>query len=174
MGTDLTLPDQLPNPTQNATYDPYYVRVVFMETLTCYNMSIIVPSAAYDQYNYLAQQGAGYQNLLSKTDELDIGYMYALYDAANNFDALNLSPYPPGTAIPTSASQKYLFTNLPYATEQTASFSPISLFSQFAGSIQVANFAAMQVESRKFESIDLSLLMYLPPPTPPAYFICRA
>ena len=173
MGTDLTLPDQLPNPTQNATYDPYYVRVVFMETLTCYNMSIIVPSAAYDQYNYLAQQGTGYQNLLSKTDELDIGYMYALYDAANNFDALNFSPYPPGTAIPTSASQKYLFTNLPYATQQTASFSPISLFSQFAGSIQVANFAAMQVESRKFESIDLSLLMYLPPPTPPAYFISR-
>ena len=173
MGTDLTLPDQLPNPTRNATYDPYYVRVVFMQTLTCYNMSIIVPSAAYDQYNYLAQQGTAYQNLLSKTDELDIGYMYTLYDTANNFDALNFSPYPPGTAMPTNVSQKYLFTNLPYVTQQTASFSPISLFSQFAGSFQVASARVIQAESRKVTSVDLSLLMYLPPPTPPAYFICR-
>ena len=27
--TDITPPNQLPEPTQNVTYDPYYVRVVF-------------------------------------------------------------------------------------------------------------------------------------------------
>ena len=30
---DLDIPDQLPNPTKNVTYDPYYVRVVFLKTL---------------------------------------------------------------------------------------------------------------------------------------------
>ena len=54
VSTDLTIPDRLPNPTQNATYDPYYVRVVFVQRLKAYNMSIIVPSIAYDQYGHLA------------------------------------------------------------------------------------------------------------------------
>ena len=91
---DLDIPDQLPDPTENATYDPYYVRVVFLNTLTCYNMSIIVPSMVRDQYGNFALQGTAYQNVLSKTDELDIGYLYSLYDSANNFDNLTFNPYP--------------------------------------------------------------------------------
>ena len=92
VGSDLTIPDQLPHPTQNATYDPYYVRVVFLNTLTCYNMSIIVPSMAYDQYGHLARETTAYQNLLSKTDELNLGYLYSLYDGSNNFDNLTFRP----------------------------------------------------------------------------------
>ena len=57
--TDLAIPDRLPNPTQNATYDPYYVRVVFVQRLKAYNMSIIVPSLAHDQYGHLAQPDTG-------------------------------------------------------------------------------------------------------------------
>jgi hypothetical protein len=173
VGTDLTVPDQLPNPTRNATYDPYFVRVVFLETLTSYNMSIIVPSAAYDQYGYLARQGNAYQNLLSKTDELDIGYLYSLYDATNNFDALNLSPYPPGTEISGDPSETYLFTNQPYATQQRTSFNPVSLFGQFAGPLTAIQFASVRAEDRKAAAFDSSLLTYIVPRTPPEYFICR-
>ncbi|MGH3576155.1 MAG: hypothetical protein ACRDU0_01140, partial [Mycobacterium sp.] len=64
VGTDLTIPDQLPNATQHVTYDPFYVRVVFLNTLTCYNMSIIVPSMVYDQYGHFARDSTSYQNLL--------------------------------------------------------------------------------------------------------------
>jgi hypothetical protein len=45
---DLGLLDQLPNPTVDADYDPYYVCVVFLSTLTCYSMTIIIPSMVYD------------------------------------------------------------------------------------------------------------------------------
>src|SRR5262249_8449319 len=47
--------DQLPRPTKNLTYDPFYVRVVFLNTLTCYNMSIIVPAMVHDQYGHFAR-----------------------------------------------------------------------------------------------------------------------
>lgn len=129
---DFTPPDQLPNPTTNITYDPYYVRVVFLNTLTCYNMSIIVPSMAYDQYGVLAHQGTSYQNLLSQTDDLSVGYMYSLYDTTNNFNSISLNPYPP-TPVSLfeilSQSQSYVYTNLPYSTEQPPIiFNPISLF----------------------------------------------
>ena len=127
---DLEIPDQLPDPTENATYDPYYVRVVFLNTLTCYNMSIIVPSMVRDQYGNFALQGTAYQNLLSKTDELDIGYMYSLYDSANNFDNLNFNPYPATIELAASRSGQYIYTNNPYSTQQTSIFSPISLFGQ--------------------------------------------
>ena len=70
VGTDLTVPDQLPRATQDTTYDPFYVRVVFLNRLTAYSMSIIVPSMARDQYNYLAQPLTVYQNVISKTNEL--------------------------------------------------------------------------------------------------------
>ena len=52
VGSDLAVPDQLPDPTPNETYDPYYVRVVDLATLVAYNMWIIVPTIAYDQYGY--------------------------------------------------------------------------------------------------------------------------
>jgi hypothetical protein len=48
VGSDITPPDQLLYPTQNLTDDPFYVRLVFLNKLTCYNMSIIVPSMIYD------------------------------------------------------------------------------------------------------------------------------
>jgi hypothetical protein len=108
---DLAVPDQLPDPTQSTTYDPYYVRVVFLNTMTCYNMSIIVPSMARDQYRYLAQPDTPYQNLLSKIDELRLGYMYQVADATGEFDTLEFaaeaSDQPP-------AGPSYLYTNLPY------------------------------------------------------------
>jgi hypothetical protein len=78
---DQDVPDQLPRPTENLTYDPYYVRVVFLKTLICYNMSIIVPAMVHDQYGHFARQGTEYTNLLSKTDELKLGYMYSLFDS---------------------------------------------------------------------------------------------
>ena len=69
--TDLAIPDRLPDLTQNATYDPYYVRVVFVQRLKAYNMSIIVPSLAYDQYGHLAAPNLEqpYTNLVAKTDD---------------------------------------------------------------------------------------------------------
>ncbi len=36
--TDLSPPDRLPNASQNTTYDPYYVRVVFVQRLKAYNL----------------------------------------------------------------------------------------------------------------------------------------
>ena len=89
VGADLTPPDQLPEPTENADYDPSHVRAGSLNTLTCYNVSIMVQSIVHDQYGHLAQQGTAYQNLLSKTNELKLGYMYSLYDGTNNFDNLN-------------------------------------------------------------------------------------
>ena len=59
--------------------------------MTCYNMSIIVPSMVYEQYGHFAKVGTANQNLLSKTNELKIGYLYSLYDAANNFDNLTFN-----------------------------------------------------------------------------------
>ena len=109
---DLEVPDQLPLATENATYDPYYVRVVFLNTLTCYNMSIIVPSMARDQYGYLAKPEVAYQNVLGKTIEYDLGYIYQLADAGGGFDRLEFVAS--GSAVP-PAGPSYLYTNLPYA-----------------------------------------------------------
>ena len=109
---DLTVPDQLPDPAGNGSYDPYYVRVVFLNTLTCYNMSIIVPSIVRDQYGYLARPELLYQNVLSKTDELQLGYMYQLADTTGGFDALAFFASGGGTP---PAGANYLYTNLPYA-----------------------------------------------------------
>ena len=186
---DLNIPDQLPDPTQNVTYDPYYVRVVFLNTLTCYNMSIIVPSMVHDQYGHLATQGTTYQNLLSKTNELKLGYLYSLYDAANNFDQLTFSPYPPSLEFELAESQSYLFTNIPYSTQQAVSFSPISLFGnifqQASSFLQVAAadsakaaapLAAKPMARPSFEDVftfNPSSIAYIPPVIPPAYFVCR-
>ena len=108
---DLAVPDQLPDPTQNTTYDPYYVRVVFLNTMTCYNMSIIVPSMARDQHQYLGRPDIPYQNLLSKIDELRLGYMYQVADATGGFNTLEFVPAAGGKP---PAGPSYLYTNLPY------------------------------------------------------------
>src|SRR5579872_5006911 len=89
VNADQHIPDQLPQPTKYANYDPYYVRVVFLNTLTCYNMSIIVPTMVHDQYGHFSRQGTEYQNLFGQTDELELGYMYSLSNADNIFDNLN-------------------------------------------------------------------------------------
>jgi hypothetical protein len=177
VNADLSIPDQIPDPTQNATYDPYYVRVVFLNTLTCYNMSIIVPSMAYDQYGHLAHQGIDYTNVLSKTNELAIGYLYSLYDSSNNFDNLNFSPYPAAPAPSTSSSESYIFTNLPYSTQQTVSFSPINLFNQYRTKSLLVKPLVAEVETPRTEleslAFDSSLINYEAFATPPAYFVCR-
>jgi len=75
------------------------------------NMSIIVPSMARDQYGYLAAPDTPYQNVLSKTDELDLGYMYQLADATGEFDLLEFVATDAGTP---AAGASYLYTHLPY------------------------------------------------------------
>lgn len=177
--SDDTIPNVLPHPTSNADYDPYYVRVVFLNTLTAYNMSIIVPSMVYDQNNMLASQGISYQNALSQTDELPLGYMYSLYDSTNNFDSLSFSPYPPVTStlnngfdfiliLDLFASQLKLVTNIPYSTGQTAAYNPISLFGNLTNK-------ALMVDKviQRDTSIPLSSISYITPVTPSPYFICR-
>ena len=111
---DQSVPDQLPRPNENLTYDPYYVRVVFLKTLTSYNMSIIVPAMVHDQYGHFARQGTDYDNLLSKTDELKLGYLYSLFDKQNNFDTLTFQHYP-YPIEKTLYSATAIFTNLPYS-----------------------------------------------------------
>ncbi len=176
---DLDIPDQLPDPTKNVTYDPYYVRVVFLSNLTCYNMSIIVPSLVRDQYQYFAHQGTSYQNLLSKTNELDIGYVYSLYDNSNNFDSLNFSPYPATTQLSSlSPSETYLYTNFPYSTKQTTLFSPTSLFasySTFVEPVATGETATMdeRLEVEKSVAFDASKISFIRFASPPAYFVCR-
>ena len=111
--------DRLPNPTENLTYDPFYVRVVFLKTLTCYNMSIIVPAMVHDQYGHFARQRTRYLNLLSKTNELKLGYLYSLSDQNQNFDTLTFEHYPypiEGTLF----SETAIFTNLPYSLARDA------------------------------------------------------
>lgn len=162
VGTDLAIPDQLPQPTSNAGYDPYYVRVVFLSTLTCYNMSIIVPTVAYDQFGYFAREALTYTNVLSQTNELGLGYLYSLYDSANNFDTLDFTPYGWAADADGNAGANVnpdtgdteqtpvVFSNLPYATGQTVLFNAASLFANITGAIQ-----------------------FIRPPVPPAYFVCR-
>ncbi|MBS1854108.1 MAG: hypothetical protein JST11_01990 [Acidobacteria bacterium] len=181
--TDIAPPNQLPNPTQNVTYDPYYVRVVFLNTLTCYNMSIIVPSMVYDQYRHFAQLGTAYKNILSKTDELKLGYMYSLYDAVNNFDDLNFSPYSPEAMVAESVSSdspNCVYTNIPYSTQQNISFNPLSLFGQFSFSAFAARKQAAHLDNARFDAallnptlFDTSLITFIPFPVRPAYFVCR-
>ena len=176
MGSDLTPPNQLPDPTQNATYDPYYVRVVFLSTLTCYNMSIIVPSMVYDQYGHFAKEATAYENLLTQTNELDLGYLYSLYDGTNNFDSLTFGPWPPALYPAASQSNNCLYTNIPYSTAQNSSFNPISLFGNIAASLLAGSAtAAARDIAVKSESVlfDPTLIVYEAPPTPPAYFMCR-
>ncbi len=112
--SDLSIPDRLPNPTQNATYDPYYVRVVFVQRLKAYNMSIIVPSLAHDQYGHLAQPDTkqAYTNLIAKTDDFSLGYMWSLADSGNNFDSLTFHSVITDSSI--GDAQTYACTNLPY------------------------------------------------------------
>ena len=162
---DLDTPNRLPDPTQNADYDPFYVRVVFLNTLTCYNMSIIVPAMAHDQYGYLGTQETSYQNVLSKTDELTIGYLYSFYDSANNFDTLDFLPFDLYAERVQFESERYLFTNLPYRAKQTTSFDPSSLFAKFVATNAAAD--------RKAVFFDTSSIVYKRSRTPPEYFICR-
>ena len=136
VGADLTVPDQLPDPTEDGDYDPYYVRVVFLSNLTCYSMSVIVPSIAYDEHGYFAREAIEYDNLISKTDELGLGYMYSLFDSANNFDELRFIPYGLSAALAereeevaaTTGNTPVVFTNTPYSTGQTAAFNPGIVF----------------------------------------------
>lgn len=168
---DLGLPDRLPNPTTNADYDPYYVRVVFLNTLTCYNMSIIVPSIAYDQYGHFARQATPYQNVLSKTDEPGIGYLHSLYDQANNFDNLDFTPYGYSDDATVAYSARYLFTNIPYSTKQTGNFNPISLFGNFVETYQFA--ASTRAARKSGSSFKPSQIVYGHYAVPPRYFVCR-
>jgi hypothetical protein len=161
---DLAIPDQLPRPTTNLTYDPYYVRVVFLKTLTCYNMSIIVPAMVHDQYGHFARLGTAYENLLSKTDELRLGYMYSLYDAANNFDKLTFAPYSALASFAAVGGASYIFTNLPYSTKQITSFNPLSLFLTLQSPAGVRRRATL---------FDTSKIEYHSFSAPPAYFVCR-
>ena len=114
--TDLTVPNQLPNPTQDATYDPYYVRVVFVQRLTAYNMSIIVPSITYDQYGHLAapNQQNPYTNVLAQTNDFALGYMPSLYDLNNRFDSLNFQFVYGNDESSTGKGLTYVCTNVPY------------------------------------------------------------
>jgi hypothetical protein len=123
---DLTVPDKLPDPTQNATYDPYYVRVVFLQRLKAYNMSIIVPSIAYDQYGYLATPVTPYANLVSKTDDFAVGYMDSLYDATGTFDTIDFE-YASVEAQRQAGSRPYVYTNLAYVSQAGAGFVAIAL-----------------------------------------------
>ncbi len=110
--------DQLPDPKENRTYDPYYVRVLFLNALTCYNMSIIVPAMVHDQYGHFAREGTPYANLLSKTNELTLGYLYPRSDAQGRFDDLTFRRYaPPPRAM---LAQQAVFTNVPYSIQTAA------------------------------------------------------
>lgn len=187
--SDLAIPDQLPDPTQNLTYDPYYVRVVFLSTLTAYNMTIIVPSMVHDQYGNWAYQGTAYTNVLSKTNELPLGYMYSLYDGSNNFDNLDFSPYPAKLDLELRKSQSYIFTNLPYSAKQTAIFNPGVVFEQYAGTTFLnelsggGSLLARKAAAPRAEAVvgklpeaalfNTNLINFIVPPTPPAYFVCR-
>jgi hypothetical protein len=114
--TDLTVPDQLPNATKNATYDPYYVRVVFLQRLKAYNMSLIVPSIAYDQYGQLATVVTPYANLVAKTDDFAVGYMSSLHDMSASFDTVAFDFASVEAKREASGpGRRFVFTNLPYA-----------------------------------------------------------
>ena len=110
---------------------------MFVSRLKAYNMSIIVPSIAYDQFGHLAQVETkqSYRNLLAHTDDFPIGYMGALYDTGGIYDQLGFTPASveeenneTGTGI------AYLYTNLPYrltgsaaeADYATGDFRPLS------------------------------------------------
>ncbi len=113
--TDLAIPDRLlPEPTQNATYDPYYVRVVFVQRLKAYNMSIIVPGLTHDQYGHLAQPDTGvvYTNAVAKTDDFSLGYMWSLADGGNRFDQVDFRSLSAGGSA--GGARNYVCTNLPY------------------------------------------------------------
>jgi hypothetical protein len=129
---DLAIPDRLPEPTKNATYDPYYVRVVFVRRLKAYNMSIIVPSIAYDQYGHLATAEAKqvYTNLVAKTDDFAIGYMWSLADVNGLFDRFSFHPVSASLQQSTGGTLDYVYTNLPYysvvSADAVALFRPIT------------------------------------------------
>lgn len=170
VNNDLDRPDQLPRPTKNVTYDPYYVRIVFINSLTCYNMSIIVPSLVYDQFGNLARQGTNYANVLSKTDEITaLGYMSSFYNASNNFDRLNFTFVLPGTSGPLAESQRYIFSNAPFSLPQNAVFSPSSLFANMTN-LQPGEHGLTFPPPTPFNT---SLLNFIVSPTPPVYFVCR-
>lgn len=170
---DLQTPDQLPNPTANANYDPFYIRVVFLNTMTCYNMSIIVPSAAYDQYGHLATLQSSYQNVLGKSNELDIGYMYSLYDSTHNFDTLEFSPYSASPLkleiVLSESSPNQVFTNVPYSATQTVLFNPIHLLPLISQTSPANN------DNVELDRVVLNPLPITFPPIliPPQYFLCR-
>ena len=127
---DLDVPDQLPNPTTNKTYDPYYVRVVFLATRVAYSMSIIVPTIAYDQHRYFAEVHTEYANVVSETDELRLGYLHSDRAADEGLATLELAVLDAvalrrGLALTPGASE-LVYSNLPYAVVNADS-TPITL-----------------------------------------------
>ncbi len=199
VGADLTVPDRLPDPTENGDYDPYYVRVVFLSNLTCYSMSVIVPSIAYDKHGYFAREAIEYDNVVAKTDELGLGYMYSLYDSSNNFAEIRFIPYGQLAALTareeesaSSGNTAVVFTNKPYSTDQTATFNPGSVFAgALAAEADVdslrdaaadgadgasADGAGAETDrdvTKLGSGINLGDLHFFPPPVPSPYFVCR-
>ena len=114
--------------------------------------------------------------------------MYSLYDGSNNFDDLNFSPYPATLDLELRRSQSYIFTNIPYSTEQTALFNPGILYAQLANTSILSAFKAASalnanaavpreevVVSKLPQAalFDTTLINFIEPKTPPAYFVCR-
>ena len=134
VNSDQTIPDQLPDATQNVTYDPYYVRVVVLATMTSYNMSIIVPAIVHDQFGFFAFETIDYGNVLAKTDTFALGYDYATADASGTFDTLTFSAYPTGEEVFDTGAKLPVVTNVPYelasapATEGIAFTAPPVFF----------------------------------------------
>lgn len=128
--TDLTIPDRLPGPTKDATYDPYYVRVVFVGRLKAYNMSIIVPSIAYDQHRHLAKASPKevYTNIVAKTDEFSLGYMWSLSDVDDRFDRFSFQLASMVEERSTAGPFSYVYTNLPYYSVGSGAALAIALY----------------------------------------------
>jgi hypothetical protein len=181
--SDQDIPDQLPKPTKDATYDPYYVRVAFVNTFTCYNMSIIVPSLVHDRNSNWARLATQYDNVLSGTNELSLGYMYSLYDTSHNFDSLFFTPYNSdvaSTAPNLAASETCIFTNYPYSIKQIWIFNPGSLFGGIdLGSLLSATTSRLNKAQVRSDAVvtefgfDPLPINWIPPKYAPPYFVCR-
>src|SRR5262249_13157911 len=107
-----------------------------------YNMSIIVPSLAHDQYGHLAQPDTKhYQNLIAKTDDFSLGYMWLLADAGNRFDSLTFHFVVNDDSI--GKAQTYVCTNLFYRALDASDSLAIADFRPFTFACRCRNWDAI-------------------------------
>lgn len=174
---NLTIPNVLPQPTEDEDYDPNYVRFVDLKNLSYTCRRSIAPSIVYNASYFFSEQGLTYTNYLSEKDDLSMGY---IADIANGLLKQCKFDYISEEVLGTN-----LFTNVPYNNNYIPYyiFNPrqvlainnfVTSGSSGSSTVSTTNTKAEFVEAFSTQNqLAFSTIQYTIAQTKPVYFFVR-